>query len=1437
MTRPLSACIFFRYATRGHMSTPKHVLLFLSILLSLSLNAQVYPVQGNVVLNPPYSPYLADLTALGSQRFWLSLRLQDPTISTYNCKLRLTIEGVGITIRTKNTFLPPPITLEGGGIPQLFYGDDLAAYFNPANLDFAGLTRSQYERTQRLPEGVYRFSIEVLDYNRGTLVSNKIGTTAWIVLNDPPLLNLPTNNTKINILDPTNIPFTWTPRHAGSPNAAFTTNYVFRLIELAPNASIQAANAAFLSQPVLFETTLTQNQFVYGPAEPSLLAGRKYAWQVQATDTEGRDLFRNTGKSEVFVFQYGDALGVPRNVLQQGGNATTLSIGWDLPSQGEMPIQYRIRYKPYTSPANNWFESVTTNRYYTLGELNPSTNYIVQVRSERGNIFSEYSAPLQMSTTSLEERPYTCGQAPVLTPPTTTEILPRLFPGDEIRMHDFRMMVLTVEGSNGNFSGTGLLPVSMFNNASVKVRFSGRVNKNYELAGEIVSTYAQGSAMALVVDEMENIGADRNTGQNNTDSTSRPMPVAITITGIIDSVWVQDSVIVVQREDGTQEEIVRPQTQDGTMREVVLTDSVGNSYTVNEAGEVISNGSSATGTVASSVHYKVNFAAKEDQHYGFDAKVHQVLNHYETTSIEGDSYTVPWKSIETGSFDKVKVTATAQREDLLNEVGISAGTESLPKQQGENANELLVTLQGKTPEDVTSVSAYLNQEGTTDSATSKLEVGKLNVISYNKARKRLILISVNGARLEISTASLQTELNAIYKQAVVDWQVEPLESMTDIVYDTDDNGLQYGNSSWFSNYTGEMRTIMNRYLQGRSLIADTYYLFVVDKTDDPEVMGFMPRMKQVGFICSTKVNSSNVTKTIAHELAHGAFRLEHSFPLLPQNGDNLMDYSATGTTLYKTQWDYIHNPVAMLGLFDSDDEGAMVLPCWGWFDDCDDVIDILNGIKARVGLPLSTLPLYKPDPSRNRGTEYVGYSIELGGETYAKITIKNEIKRDTVTHAENYLDYENQDSDKTYVGFMYSPEDGSNFKILLSNEEDTVALNLKREKLRNYIYESTHQPSSEGNESSIPNFDETRFVVYRSNANIREKISPYNLLSPQSFLEKGKEVELVSTLVEGSDGRVIVKYNGEEYCTWIGNLMKINSVEDSEHYNIKTDQSPIISPYSVISAHINILKSDVLSISHECGVYRYVRKKENTNWINLGWVKKEDLKKYIDIGAMSNTTFHQKYQEASLKAVTDITKDWRADQAACNLCVRAAILNLTGDDVLFPTIGSSLTILDKGEQIYGKVEAGDGSAQGIIDDLKNGKLNSHFEEIQMTSSENYFQFWTRIQSMVDNDKQIVIGAHDPGHVFLVVPGGLYQVVDNTIRENNKLNLTDTKVELGDKWGGSFYRRDYYQVLRILDCGGGVKFSNGPMYGAMEAAAVIGEKANRVVKYYKYKPVQ
>src|SRR5687767_10508282 len=158
--------------------------LYTALLVSAShiVYAQVYPVQANVQIQPPYSPYLTDYTSPGSQRLVLQLRANDITISDHPIKLRLTIEGLGITIRTKQNFIPQQLILSGGGIPTILYGEDLIEYFNPYNLDFAGLSRTEFLKTGKLPEGVYRFSIEVFSYNRDAQLSNRATITAWIIL-------------------------------------------------------------------------------------------------------------------------------------------------------------------------------------------------------------------------------------------------------------------------------------------------------------------------------------------------------------------------------------------------------------------------------------------------------------------------------------------------------------------------------------------------------------------------------------------------------------------------------------------------------------------------------------------------------------------------------------------------------------------------------------------------------------------------------------------------------------------------------------------------------------------------------------------------------------------------------------------------------------------------------------------------------------------------------------------------------------------------------------------------------------------------------------------------------------------------------------------------------------------------------------------------------
>ncbi len=172
----------------------KFIQLFFLLFLGVGafhVYGQVYPVQVTTQIVPPYTPYLSDYTAPGSQRMMMNFVLRDPTLPEYRCKLRITIEGVGITIRTKASYVPEALVLPGGGVPTLLYGEDLLEYFKPDNLDFAGITRNQYEKGAKLPEGIYRFTVEVLDYNRNTVVSNKGTATAWVILNDPPLLNLP----------------------------------------------------------------------------------------------------------------------------------------------------------------------------------------------------------------------------------------------------------------------------------------------------------------------------------------------------------------------------------------------------------------------------------------------------------------------------------------------------------------------------------------------------------------------------------------------------------------------------------------------------------------------------------------------------------------------------------------------------------------------------------------------------------------------------------------------------------------------------------------------------------------------------------------------------------------------------------------------------------------------------------------------------------------------------------------------------------------------------------------------------------------------------------------------------------------------------------------------------------------------------------------------
>lgn len=580
--------------------------LILQFLLLPPLPAQVYPLQVTTTITPPYTPYLSDYVAPGAQKLMVQVSVNDPTLENYQCRFRVTIEGLNITLRTKEHMVVPPVTLQGGGVPQIFYGEDLIDYFKADNLDFSGLSRNDYGRSGKLPEGVYRISIEVLDYHRGTVVSNKGATMVWMVLNDPPLLNLPRDGSKVEAIDPVTIPFSWTPRQTGSPNSAFSTEYTFRLVEVWPDG--RNPNDAMLVSTPLYETTTNMNALVYGPAEPALIPGRTYAWQVQAKavtmGAEPHDLFRNEGKSEVYTFRFGDEVGMPQNLRKEGGNTSTLTLRWEPATEGVMPDDYRIRYRPVGN--DEWYEQSSRALWTTVTELTADTPYEVEVRAERGGYFSDYTDVQLVRTAAEERKAYTCGVQDIIPPVENTSPLQLLRPGDVIKCGDFSVVVSDAALQGNLFSGKGVMQVPFLNEASVWVNFSGRINTDYRLIlGEVASVYEQGSEGAQLIDSAQHIGHEQPPSADTTETAPAPQPdttinvepLVINVPGTIDTVTVAaDGTITVVDDSGNTTTYHQPvDSVSNEPQPVTVADAAGNEYTVGKDGKVVRSGGGGNG--------------------------------------------------------------------------------------------------------------------------------------------------------------------------------------------------------------------------------------------------------------------------------------------------------------------------------------------------------------------------------------------------------------------------------------------------------------------------------------------------------------------------------------------------------------------------------------------------------------------------------------------------------------------------------------------------------------------------------------------------------------------------------------------------------------------------------------------------------------------------
>ncbi len=900
------------------------LLLSFLLLVCSSVSAQSnYPIYVTPTLTPPYSLKLSDYGAVGSQHLMVQINVNDLNIVDLPVKLHIKLETAGVTIETPPTITTTPIYLNGG-VTSILFGEDLADYFHINNLIFKGYSKDAYKRSGQLPGGFYKFTVEVLHYNTNRLISNSGTTSAWIVLGKPPVLQLPEQGAEMGQYPGMPLSFSWLASNVGSPVSVGTIQYTFELWEMRvegvdPNTVVQ-------SIPVFHEES-TFNTFcqIY-PATLMMEPGMRYAWRITAKDASGYVPFEQDGHSQVRTFIY-KAKCEDVSQLKAGARGRSATFTWDMePNHTSFNVELR-------QPSTGWMlNSETYDSKAAFFDLDQGQVYEMRVQAvcnadpSSVSDYSEWTSvkiPVQQPLIDTLNCP-TCGCDDNLPQVNLTnfELRDDLAPGDTLinKTGTTRFILHKVEPQGeSTFTGIfyywaeiwGIKFVCEYDNLQVNTD-NVIVNMNFESVYDPQFLLDADALSDYLGDLADNI-ATVTTGMEVKDTLKVDEP--------FDAIYVNDQgevVAVTVDADGKVDEKVIGHTSD--LDKTLVTDEDGKEYVISGNGQAMGvEEFKATGGNSRLVkkHNQekeannlaqggmVGFSALAKQHYGFDAfdEHKQAIQQHYTPLNNG--YRPAWKSLQAFGADQV---------------------------EADNYNNIVFKDEMGLP--AVATSAGLSLRGSFDGAEVPLYayrdtntiVGKLNMVSYAPKTLKLIIVPVNKAQMP-DAMKLQTTLNTIYKQAVVSWQVEPVN--TPVKLDFPGGQMTHGGSGGFSTYNADQKAIMNAFIgQGNVIDKNAFYLFFVEgvKNKERSISGYMPLQRQIGFIYDNPNNT-----IIAHELAHGAFNLYHTFSehgfIAPEGAtQNLMDYATGASQLWKHQWDKIHNPENIVfGFMQDEKEGESIL--------------------------------------------------------------------------------------------------------------------------------------------------------------------------------------------------------------------------------------------------------------------------------------------------------------------------------------------------------------------------------------------------------------------------------------------------------------------------------------------------------------------------------
>lgn len=261
------------------------------------------PLRIQIQVTKPYPNKLSDLQSNPNQ---VVVMITNTGRTTYDVQLLGAVSGDNnISVRTSNSYRSGrPLTVPAGSVTRLT-AQDVNDLFNADHLVFSGISKQEAVRLNGLPEGAYQVCIQAIEYNKRVPLSAEepLGCSNIFMVSslEPPVIIKPFADDSLRIFQPQNIVFSWSL----PPGAPPSTQYSVRLVEV-PDAHRNPFDVMRSSrQPFYEKVVIGAPMMLYGPSDPPLIPGRRYAMMVTAIDPFSNVVFRNGGRSEVIAFTYG----------------------------------------------------------------------------------------------------------------------------------------------------------------------------------------------------------------------------------------------------------------------------------------------------------------------------------------------------------------------------------------------------------------------------------------------------------------------------------------------------------------------------------------------------------------------------------------------------------------------------------------------------------------------------------------------------------------------------------------------------------------------------------------------------------------------------------------------------------------------------------------------------------------------------------------------------------------------------------------------------------------------------------------------------------------------------------------------------------------------------------------------------------------------------